>query len=441
MPLLQIFDTIRINTLKQVPIQQEQDPTWIITGCFAISVLLFIAWAYFKVKKEKKPIGEIFNVMMVHQRESFFVGLTLLLYFGESALAASVHPDGESLPNPLARFAVHLGISLSGMVAGLAFVRDLAAVFEKDLDNVSRYSRIFSAFIICSLTFAVPLGNSFLIAFGLGKVMEYYLFVLDWGFPLCLFVDDAKVAMKAIDNGLSYVEMDMATGVTTVVRYNTLVGIGYTLAAALFATFVHVCYTVYEGLQNLTSAARRKVLFSNPHWTEEDYKKAEEAAKKKEEEKKKKEEDDKKREERAENKEPAPTPGEARHESKAEENISFLLKRFGYADDELDRSVKIANKNLYEAINKTNKHDSIQITTRIAELVNKCKELDVKAITDEYKAEQKEADKEKVDVSIRKLFEGSTSAKNMKAKYGDKDYVKHMGLGLTIKGERGKPKN
>lgn len=365
------------------------------------TILAFMVWAWYITRREKKPFGEIISVMLVHHRESLFIGVVLVIYLAEAMLAASVHPANQTLPNPLARFISHFAISITGMAASVSFVRECAAVFEPKIDAGSIAARSVVAIISLILAWTIPVLNATLIAAGLGEDLKFSLFMADYFF---FWISQEEFQR-------------MVTYYGGALDYRSWAGMSYVLKTTIGLTGVHMFITIQEGFQNLSDKVRRQWLFTNPYMTEEDRKAAI-----------KKAEDDKKREERKENKDGASaTSGENRKLNEAEENIKYILKRFNYDGDDLTRVFKEATKALWETIQNRSQVDALTVSTKISELVNKFKELDKR--TDITDGERERQNNELLH-RTRTLFEKSPKPDSKK--------VEDVGLGIQLKGNKGK---
>lgn len=381
------------------------DPTteWLYTSTTVFilagaTLAAFIAWAYYATKRENKPFGEVWNVMVVHQVESFLVVVTLMLFLAEAVLAATVHPPGEFPPPAIARFLSHFTISLAGMAANITLMKQFARIFEKDIDRVSLVARILLVFSLGMLAVGVPIMNGLFIAAGMGEDLKFYLFLQDFFNPFC---SDSELADMVIKYGGNPSE------------YRTYGAMPYALKVNVGLMYVHIFIAIIAGLFNLASQDRRKLVFSNP------YQKKEEGGGK--EKKGDNKSDEEKREERRKrDEEYKGMPGEERHREMAEENLLYLLRRMRYEPGkQLDRLLDDATEALYAM----RKHEHrIKMAARIASLRSECETFD------SQKKSMSNADKdsgaEKLRKKIRKLFESSPSESR----------VENQGLGVTLKG-------
>lgn len=364
------------------------------------SLITFGLWAWYITKREKKDFGEIMSILAANKSESIFVGIVILIFFSEAVLAASVHPPGEMPPPPLARFLSHLSISIVGTVASVAFVKEIASIFEKGLDAASIVVRIFIVAGIAILALGVPLGNAMLIAAGLGEDMKFYLFCMDY---LTLGVDDTDFYLIVAKYGGNS-------------SYQSWGAMSYVMKTTIFLTMSHILISIIEGLRNVSSKQRRSLLFA-PAKSEE----GDDKDKKKKKEEKTPEQKRKERKERDEDYEM--TKGEERTVDELEENLEFLLGRMKYEKGEkMDNMVDTASKALY-SIKRA--EDRVRFCGKIATIVADCKTTDKdKSLSEEEKKNKKHKQRTK----IRALFEGAPDAPKLEDR----------GLGCTLQGRGGK---
>ena len=360
------------------------------------SLISFFIWAWYLTRREKKPFGEVLSLMAVHQNESIFVAVVIIIFFAEAVLAASVHAPGEMLTPPLPRFISHVIISVCGTVASVTFIKDFASVFEPKLDWASRIARTIIVGGISLLALGIPLGNAVLISAGLGEDLKFYLFVVDYFNP---FIDDYEFNAIVRHYGGP-------------INYQSWGAMSYVLKTTCFLTACHVIMSVVEGARNMGSPERRKKLFSNPY----EEPKKEEYGK----------DIDKKKEDRKERDDSyAPTPGEKRAEEALEENLRKLLSRIRYRDEELEEKVKKARSILYDTKVCPKAEHRVKLSAMIMNLVNQTKQLDLdKSLSKEDKADKNNRLKSK----IRRLFASSPKATE----------IDKMGLGMMLKGDNGK---
>ncbi len=352
------------------------------------SLISFAIWAWWLTKREKKPFGEVMSVMAVHQNESIFVFMTVLIFFAEAIVAASVHPPGEVPAPPLGRFLSHIIISTVGTVASVTLIKDIASVFEPKLDWVSRFARIFVVGGVGMFAVGTPLANGMLIAAGLGEDLKFYLFLLDY------------FTFGVSDEDFAYVVVTKYGGSPS---YSSWSSMSYVLKTSVVMMFCHMAIPILEGFRNISSPERRSILFRNPYITD---KEIEDAKKKAEREKKNKDDS-------------AATEGEKRYAEKLDENLLFLLQRLRYNkdDDAIPGILKECNKILDKLPTTELK---IKLASRIGALVNECKTLD----GEKLEKVEREEKKSKLKRKIRALFENDPKA----------DKIENKGFGLTLKG-------
>lgn len=359
------------------------------------TLLAFGAWAYYLVKREKKPFGEIFNVMLVHQNESILVAVTLLIFFAEAVLAATVHPPGEIPPPPFARFISHLAISIVGITANVTLMKQFARVFEPKIDAVSRFARVLLTGSLFLMATGIPLANCVLISAGLGQDLKLELFLMSWN-PFVTSYELSAVIQKF-------------GGDPT--QYRPWAAMSYAMKTTVVMTVLHTWVGVIMGLYNLASQERRKEVMSNPYAPKDE----------KKDDKKDKKTDEEKRKEREERKEYEPMEGEKRADEESESNLIYLLRRMRYEGSDLDKMVKLASKAHYSMANSG---ERIRFAARIAAMRDECETFDKK------KGSLGEAEKSAQAAVLRKkirvLFESSPSA----AKERDR------GLGITLQGKK-----
>ena len=361
------------------------------------TLLAFFFWAWYITKREKKPLGEIVSVMLVHQRESIFVCLILIIYLAESLLASSVHPDAGELPSPLARFLSHFSVSIFGMVSSLAFIRETASLFDPELyKKPYDYASIIARSIVAGFAFlfawAVPFANAWIISVGLGdsENIKYMLWLEKYVIFWHSHADYVTEVIKYGGDPISYRPMG---------------AMSYQMQTTVILTLVHIFATISEGAQNLTSRSRRQWLFANPHLSEKDI------------------EDQKKRQERAAAKEKGPTPEEKQRLDTVEEGIEYLLKRFKYSGDDLKKASALAKTNLHEKVESRDPNLAIGLASEIAKLRVLYEAAD--KVSD---AKAKEDKKKDLDQQTRQLFAKSPKGAT----------IKDVGLGITLSGSKGK---
>jgi uncharacterized protein YxeA len=382
-------------------LQINETTEWIYTSTTILllglgTLLAFGVWAWYLVKRENKPFGEIFNIMLVHQNESILVGLTLLIFFAEAVLAATVHPPGEIPPPPFARFVSHLAISVAGITANVTLMKQFARIFEPNIDAVSRTARVVLTFSLFIMAAGIPIVNCMLISAGLGQDLKFNLFVMDWN-P---FVSEEYYRAEILRFG-----GDPTT-------YRPWAAMSYAMKTTVAMTLIHVNVGFVMGLYNLASQDRRQLVFSNPYAKEE---------KKEAKDDKKKESDEDKRKRREEQQAYDEMPAEERHREEATNNIVYLLRRMRYdKEKDVKHLADLATKALYSIKLPA---DRVKMAARIAALRTECATFDAK------KKSMSEDDKAngaaKLRKKIRNLFESSPSATKFEEK----------GLGVTLKGK------
>lgn len=342
-------------------------------------------------------LGEALSYEGVDNNETIFIIIIFGIFLSEAILAASLTPQGEQQASPIGRLIAHMLISFGGTIASITAVRDITSCFIPGLGIVQRTVNIFISFVLMTIAIMIPIWNMELIASGLGADIQLQLFFYDK-----LYSDETMVKAREF------------YGLTP--NYDAWAQLPYLLKATVVGTYVHYSFTLLEGLRNIGSPVRFRMLVGR---LQKEHAKAEEMLKKSKEEAKKddtKKKDDKKDDKRTDNNAPyVPMEAEKRQGDAAEANLEYLLKRLRLTGDDLTRTVK----NAYAAYIKiTPEQGRYAVAANIAGLVNDCKTTD--GISD---SAEKATKKKELEEKIRTFFKASPK----------EDDFQKRGLGMTIK--------
>lgn len=346
-------------------------------------------WLYFLKKKyPKMTIGEILSMIFVRENETVFIVATILINFAEALMAASIHPVGQTPPNPLARFLVHSIISFVAISAGITLIRDVAKIFVKGIGKAQVTARIIKVLLVLMAALGIPILNMYIIANGLKESIPVELFLAS----VNPFVSKAELAGAVLYYSLPP-------------NYSFWGGLSYIMCATVSVTGVHMLLVLIEGFNNMdtTNQLRYDRMFEGVEG---------EKAKDGKDGKKEGEKGDKK----GEKKEEPLMDGEERHISQIKDNLLFLLRRVNYTGSGLDNlKTTTAGK-----LDKMPLADQAKMAERIAKLVNEGKTIDSKAYKND---EDKKREKKDLDLKIRALFEGSPKETD----------IDKRGFGTTLK--------
>jgi hypothetical protein len=311
------------------------------------SIVLFFAYLQWR---HKKPFGEVLTVIAAEQSEQVFIFLTALAFCAEAWTAASVHAPGMILPNPLSRFILHIFIATIGFVAPLTMFREAAFVFAPKAYSIDFTTRLFKAaifFLLFTISIGAPYANLVLLAGNIAESQKLSLFFVN---------NHPFVSMETYGKYLELYGLPR--------NYDAFSSMNPSLQASVTVTVFHVMLIFLAALQAVASPSRRKLLMINAHKSEmkfnddimkinkeitainEKYKKED------------KPKEDIKAPESA-------TAGEKRATDKVQDNITTLLKHYGYEKDKLDNVSRLAFSRLYK-INSTHPDTAMNITARIA---------------------------------------------------------------------------
>lgn len=261
-------------------------------------ILLGFYFWYLKKRYPELTIGETITMLTVKDSETLFIVIIMFLNFAEAMMAASIHPQNQDAPNPIARFMAHTIIQVISAIGGIIIWRDALMLFQPGTlaTKIVRFFKVFIAFIMLAI---IPIINLFVIANGLLETTQLMLFFKSF------IYSDTEIDAIAGDFGLP-------------VPYSPWANLSYIMTASNAVTFVHLLVIGYEGLAVVdpSNAKRREEIIR------------EIKSKREEKEDKKKEgstKEDKKKEAEAKKEEDI---------SKLEDNVAWFLNRIkdGKAD-------------------------------------------------------------------------------------------------------------
>lgn len=386
-PVLTIPQNQLQNQMQFMPPDHTVNGTWIII--FGLATLAGLGiWLY--LLKRKYPslnLGEILSSVFSREHETVFVLTLLLINVTEAIMAASIHPSGQTPPNPLARFLSHMGIQLIAIAAGTSMWRELAKAFEPKISKAARTARFLKGAAITYAAIKIPFINLDIIANGLHEDVVLSLYQAG----LNPFIGHSTLVQAYQYYG--YPE-----------NYSPWGGMSYVMCTSTALTHIHMMLIGIEGLSLLdpTSETRQKLLKNLPLKEE-----------KKEEKKDEKKEDKDKKKDKVEKEDLMNA--EKRNLEKVPDNLAFLLKRVGYSGDQLDKFVKQAS----EKLDKMPPQEGSKMSERLSNLVNECNTLTKSNLSGDEKKKKNNEIKDK----IHKIFAASPNATE----------IKDRGFGMTLK--------
>lgn len=332
--------------------------------------------------------------MLIHQNETVLVILTLIIYFAEALLAATLHPEGEIPTPPLPRFITHVAMSVAGLTANLTLMKQFAKLLQP-MDHLSRFFQGLVVLMTLIMSVGIPIFNCTIIASAMGEELKFFLFLQDY----CnFFINESEFRLMVIKYG------------GNPDTYMSWSAMPYMLKSTVGLTLTHVMVGLLMSLVNMSDQDRRKKAFKNPYEVEE---------------KKNSKSEEDKRQERKERKDVPPMPAESRMEEQVTSNLKYLLRRLRYKDndDEMQDILDKASEVMYVKI--TDNGLRIKFATRIHTLKTECMDLDKKK--DSMDETKKQEANKRLKEKIRKLFSGSPNATKSE----------ELGLGITLKGGPG----
>lgn len=239
---------------------------------------------YFYYLKKRYPeltIGETVTMLTVKDSETLFILIIMVLNFAEAMMAASIHPQNQDAPNPIARFLAHTIIQVISAIGGIIIWRDALMLFQPGTlaTKIVRFFKVCMAFVMLVI---IPIINLFVIANGLLETTQLSLFFKSF------ILSDAEIDAIAGSFGLP-------------VPYSSWAALSYIMTASLTVTFVHMIVIGYEGLAVIdpSNAKRREEIIREIKGSKADDKKGDKD-KKEDKDKDKKSPEDKKQENVAE---------------------------------------------------------------------------------------------------------------------------------------------
>jgi hypothetical protein len=355
-------------------------------GLLAIAALVFWMWRLRK-KYPKMPMGEILSMVFVKDSETIFIFSCILINFSEAVMAASIHPAGETPPNPLARILSHGLISFVAISAGVTLIRDMAKIFVKKIGTSQVVARLFKVILVTTAAIGLPIVNMYLIANGLNESIALSLFMASWN-P---FVSDAQLAQV-----LTFYNLPP--------NYSYWDGLSYVMSTTVALTGAHMLLVGIEGFNNMDST--NKVRFNKMfEGLEDDNEKGEKDDKGKD-----------KGDKGKDDKEKDIMEAEKRLLEKVKDNLSYLLRRVGYSGEGLTQNRDTAAGKLDKMVLQ----EQAKMAERIAQLVNASKTLDSQT---DLKDEEKKKKKKEIEDKIRSLFGNSPKEADLEKR----------GFGITLK--------
>lgn len=348
---------------------------WTVMVLGAVTLALIGGWIWLVTRKSKASAGEVVATLMVTKNETIFMVIITLIYIAEAMLAATVHPEGQIAPHPMARFITHLGISVAGLVANLTLVRDIASIAEKGVDPASRVFRFGVMMGVAFLSLAIPYYNAELISSGIGEDIPFQLYIYS------LYPGVSSEEINSIAEAYGYST-----------PYNAWAALSYVMKTTWRLTVIHLVLSGVEAFRNMSSKERRGMLFLTEAQRAEIYGEEEEAEEEDKDKKKKKKKDKKKDKE---------------DDDIISKNIEFLLRRVGYSGDKLTSQTKLA----VQRLSKLDEEKNFAVAGSILDLKAKAEKID-KETDKDRKAKKKET----LLQDIRTLFKKDLSLTLMKEK-------------------------
>lgn len=357
---------------------------------FALLAIAGLVLWFWRLKKKypKMPLGEILSMVFVKDSETIFIISCILINFSEAVMAASIHPVGETPPNPIARFLSHGLISFVAISAGVTLIRDMAKIFVKKIGATQIIARTLKVLLVTTAALGLPVVNMYLISNGLHESVPLSLFMASWN-P---FISDTELAKALIMYDLPP-------------NYSFWDGLSYVMSTTVCLTGAHMLLVGIEGFNNMdsTNKVRYNKMFEGI--PDEEEKEGEKDKDKGEKDKGDKDKGDK-----------DIMDAEKRLIEKVKDNLSFLLRRVGYSGEGLTQNRDTAAGKLDKMVLQ----EQAKMAERLAILVNAAKTLDNQT---DLKDDEKKKKKKEIEDKIRSLFGNSPKETDL-----DK-----RGFGITLK--------
>lgn len=335
----------------------------------------FWAWQVMK-NNPGMDLGELMATKAVDKNETIFMFSIIGIFLAEGIVASTVHAPGQEPPPLMGRLLSHIFISVIGTVASITAVRDIAVIFMPGLPISERLIKTLIAALIAIIALAVPYFNIMLIADGLGKYLEFEL----WVYSLYASEENWQAILRGFNLESDY----SAFGAfPTILKTSVVLGM------------LHYALNILEGGRNIASIRRRNMLFAK---IREDMKREEEKAKGAVKD--------------------SPMPGEQRASNQVGKNARVLLSRLNYEGDSLANMVRLTE----QAIDRIKDDDvRMKMAARMGGLVTEVKTIDNSTAND------KETKKTALMTKIVDFFQ---------SKNDDSLPIDKRGLSISVKGGR-----
>lgn len=335
-------------------------------------ILGLIGWViWLKYKNPDMTVGEVINVLVLHEKVSIFIFMNILVNIASALVASSIHPKGEAAVNVLARMSVHGAVSLVAIVCNIIApvlliltMEEFSAQNKKDKAD-RNYGRpimmLFLTFVLGLGSVFFPMLNVFIIAGGLQEVDKL----------VCLWQYCNGYGGLVAFEQMSYI---MQAEVGAMMAHYFLAGID-----SLWITISPHAATQEAIRRSVVEAAKSKG--GSDGKSKSSSKSSDKTVKKN---KEKKDEDDLKN---------------------LENGIRYLLVRRGYAGKDLQKKQKQAEK----VLDSMSPADQNKVANAVAKLYSEIDTWDNSDIKKNSTDEERKEKNQLFEKRIYSLFEGSTA--------------------------------
>ena len=348
------------------PIVFDQNNLFLtVLGISTLAGVYFFMRYQFK-QHPKMKAGAIINKLIIENRESVILFLAALANFFEAVVSASIHPEGQPPINSFARFGAHTVIAFIAITCALYFGQFARSWLQSWLtigkDPFRFFIRLVLVILTLAGTLAAPIANLFIVANGTGEIDNCIYLIME------LRHSDAWMEAYYQYYGLP-------------IDYNPFKSMTYVMGASVIMTGAHYLLILIDSAIALDKDSDFEYSFSSMYTKDADDKVNDNDAKKK-----------------------------GKDMKNFESHIKFMLMRFGYKKDSLNKTFLLASE-------KLDKISEESVKIEIARSASAAHD-DIKTIekNSTYSEDEK---KTKIKERIKNFFKGSIK--------------KGAGLGMTLK--------
>jgi hypothetical protein len=178
--------------------QQQQGADFANLLISATVVIIFVGSIWYLIRKANKnnlTVGQHLNRIFMREESTILIMLIGGMNIMEALVAASIHPQGGSQVNPVARFAMHLMFGLAGAFCAINAPKKIMEFFKDttyffgvvDVKNPKNNRKakpiipiidLLLGLGLLTVSIGLPYGNVLIMSTGLGEADKFHLAIM-----------------------------------------------------------------------------------------------------------------------------------------------------------------------------------------------------------------------------------------------------------------------